>query len=159
MSLNPKLELNLAICFITWAVTSFLHVFVPIYSEHCNNHTVTNIILIDLCTFKEGHVNHHLFFVSRKVMENMRCFKKKNEDGTRVLSFFFFFNWSIIALQCCLSSHWTTKRVICMHTYISFLNRPPTPPAESLLDSFIYTSSIHFTQVTSQENFNFWNIM
>ena len=89
MSLNHKLELNLAICFITWAVTSFLHAFVPIYFKHCNIHTVTNILLIDLCTFKEGHISHHLFFVSHKVMKNVRCSKKKSEDRTRVISFFF----------------------------------------------------------------------
>ena len=138
MSLNHKLELNLAICFITWAVTSFLHAFVPIYSKHCNNHTVTNILLIDLCTFKEGHINHHLFFASHKVTKNVRCSKKKKWRWNQS-HFFFFFNWSIIALQCCLSSHWQQKESsVCIHISPSWTFLPLPPRSHFLIHSFIH---------------------
>ena len=45
-------------------------------------------------------------------------------------SFFFIFNWSIIALLCCVSFCCITTSISYKHTYIpSFLSLPPTQPS------------------------------
>ena len=48
---------------------------------------------------------------------------------TREVLLLLFFNWGMVALQCCISFHCTMKWIIHMYTNISFLlSLPPSPP-------------------------------
>ena len=65
--------------------------------------------------------------------------------------FFSFFNWRVIALQCCVSFCYITTCISHMYRYIpSLLYVPPTPPSQHLgssqiikLSSLCYTTSSH----------------
>ena len=71
---------------------------------------------------------------SRK--SNPNCILLVNRESLsascpRILCFFFL-NWFVIALQCCLSLRFTAKWLSCMHTYVSsFIHM--SPPAQTSL--------------------------
>ena len=86
----------------------------PISSNRITPETTLPLSLV----FGHNSPHYNLYFLTYLLKFHVTSFCLRSCMSLFYMSFFFFFNWSVVDLQCCANFCWTAKWLSCTHMFI-----------------------------------------